>query len=214
MIYVLSDIHGNYKHFKSILGKINLQSTDTLYILGDVIDPNGIDILFEIMKMPNAKMTLGNHEYLMLKGLAENSDKLNEWHSRNGDTTHNEFSKLTKTEQETIIEFIKNLPLDYQVSVNGKNYWLTHCLIKNSLGITSSVITFSRIENDLEINNDYTVIFGHTPTKYYQNNNPLEVYYGENRIGIDCGSGYKEDSEYKGRLACIRLDDMKVFYSN
>ena len=38
MIYVLSDIHGNLKNFNSIMDQINLQETDTLYVLGDVID--------------------------------------------------------------------------------------------------------------------------------------------------------------------------------
>lgn len=38
MIYVMSDIHGNMRRFKSIMSQINLQAEDTLYILGDVID--------------------------------------------------------------------------------------------------------------------------------------------------------------------------------
>lgn len=39
-----------------------------LYVLGDVIDrfPDGIEILQELMAMPNVKMLLGNHEYMML----------------------------------------------------------------------------------------------------------------------------------------------------
>ena len=41
--------------------------------------------------------------------------------------------------------------------------------------------------------------------------------FDENRIGIDCGSGYAEvpQSEYafQGRLACLRLNDMQEFYS-
>ena len=65
MIYVLSDIHGNERRFNSVLEQINLQASDTLYILGDVIDrhPDGIRILRRIMDMPNAKMLLGNHEH-------------------------------------------------------------------------------------------------------------------------------------------------------
>lgn len=38
MTYVLSDIHGNMQRFKSIMAQINLQTNDTLYVLGDVID--------------------------------------------------------------------------------------------------------------------------------------------------------------------------------
>lgn len=45
----------------------------------------------------------------------------------------------------------------------------------------------------------------------------MEVWKSGRLIGIDCGSGYSEneadpDSKY-GRLACLRLDDGKVFYS-
>lgn len=36
--YVISDIHGQYNMFIELLDKINLKDTDTLYILGDVLD--------------------------------------------------------------------------------------------------------------------------------------------------------------------------------
>ena len=47
MTYVLSDIHGNLQRFESIMTQINLQTNDTLYVLGDVIDryAGGIKIL-------------------------------------------------------------------------------------------------------------------------------------------------------------------------
>ena len=71
MVYVLSDIHGNLNRYNSIIEQINLQETDILYILGDVIDryPDGIKILREIIKKDNVKMLLGNHEYMMLEAL-------------------------------------------------------------------------------------------------------------------------------------------------
>lgn len=71
MIYVLSDIHGQKRRFESIMKQINLQPEDTLYVLGDVIDrnPDGIKILRKLMTMPNVKMILGNHEYMMLDAL-------------------------------------------------------------------------------------------------------------------------------------------------
>ena len=61
MTYVLSDIHGNLQRFKSIMALINLQTNDTLYVLGDVIDryAGGIKILRQIMRMPNAEMLIG-----------------------------------------------------------------------------------------------------------------------------------------------------------
>ena len=35
-----------------------------------------------------------------------------------------------------------------------------------------------------------------------------EIWNDDRAIGIDCDCGYEQ-----GRLACLRLDDMKVFYS-
>ena len=71
LIYVMSDIHGNERRFNSIMKQIDLRPEDTLYVLGDVVDrhPGGIRILRRIMAMPNAKMILGNHEYMMLRAL-------------------------------------------------------------------------------------------------------------------------------------------------
>ena len=51
-------------------------------------------------------------------------------------------------------------------------------------------------------------MFGHTPTNHFQNAEPMSIWKGDNAIGIDCGCGYDH-----GRLACLRLDDMKEFYS-
>ena len=77
MNYVLSDIHGNRQRFDSIMEQIALQPEDTLYVLGDVIDryPDGIRILRQLMKMPNVKMLLGNHEYMMLDALYYHRDE-------------------------------------------------------------------------------------------------------------------------------------------
>ena len=78
MIYVMSDIHGNLRRFNSIMEQINLTDKDTLYVLGDVIDryPDGIRILRKLMAMDNVKMTIGNHEDMMLKSLYTNDTGL------------------------------------------------------------------------------------------------------------------------------------------
>ncbi|MBR6556630.1 MAG: metallophosphoesterase [Clostridia bacterium] len=132
MHYVLSDIHGNERRFHSILHQIDLRPEDTLYVLGDVIDrhPGGFRILRRLMAMPNAKLLLGNHEYMMLRALGHPAD-------------------------------------DNPDDGTALAHW------------------------------------------------PMEVWHGENRIGIDCGSGYPEHGENSryGRLACLRLEDGRVFYS-
>ena len=104
MIYVMSDIHGNTARFESVMKQINLQPTDTLYVLGDVIDRfhDGIRILRRLMAMPNVKMLLGNHELLMLNAIddfagAEQAERYrNIWYYNGGRTTHNYLKHIKK----------------------------------------------------------------------------------------------------------------------
>lgn len=65
--YVCSDIHGMYGSYKEVMKGVN--ESDTVYILGDVIDrgKGGIKILQDIMKRPNVKLFMGNHEWMMLR---------------------------------------------------------------------------------------------------------------------------------------------------
>ena len=53
--YVISDIHGQYDMFMELLGKIPLKDSDTLYILGDVVDrgPHPIKTLQKLKEMSN-----------------------------------------------------------------------------------------------------------------------------------------------------------------
>ncbi|MCR5596455.1 MAG: fructose-bisphosphatase class III [Lachnospiraceae bacterium] len=53
------------------LDKINLKDTDTLYILGDVLDrgPHPIKTLQKLMEMPNVICLVGNHELMALECL-------------------------------------------------------------------------------------------------------------------------------------------------
>lgn len=230
MIYVVADIHGNERRFNSILKQINLRSCDTLYVLGDVVDryPGGIRILRKIMSMPNVKMILGNHEYMMLRALGcprddfwDDGGAMGHWYRNGGNLTHAAFKRIRKTTRQEIIDYLLNLPLNLDVEVNGRMYKLVHAApmeeyepqdrYKNPIYFT----VWKRFENDYTFSGDYTLVFGHTPTRYFQPQIPMEIFYGNRMIGIDCGSGYPEEGEKSkyGRLACLRLDDGKVFYS-
>ena len=55
MIYVASDIHGNYDIYEKLLNKINLTEKDALIILGDILDrgDDGIKIMLDVMQRDN-----------------------------------------------------------------------------------------------------------------------------------------------------------------
>lgn len=240
MIYVMSDIHGNRRRFDSVLEQINLQPEDTLYVLGDVIDryPDGIRILRRIMAMPNVKMLLGNHEYMMLRALDqpydpnekltgfERAEATRLWYRNGGKVTHEYWKHIRKDVREEIIKYLHTVPVNIDITVNDIHYTLVHAAPAENYerhpirpyNSATEYAVWDRWDGRNYRNGNSMFIFGHTQTLYYQRKNPIEVWYGNHRIGIDCGCGLPENAAslygIQGRLACLRLDDGKVFYSD
>lgn len=219
----MSDIHGNTERFNSVMKQINLRPEDTLYVLGDVADryPDGIRILRKLMKMPNVKMLLGNHDFMMLDALYYNADcpkdgfgsneYFRRWYNNGGFVTHNCLKHLRKTTRAEIFEYLDALPLNIEITVNRKKYLLVHGGIdpQTTGADNKSAVVWYRIKDESIAPKRKTLVFGHTPTVFYQTTEPISIYHGKRLIGIDCGCGYP----VWGRLACLRLDDMKEFYS-
>lgn len=236
----MSDIHGNSRRFDSVMKKINLLPDDTLYILGDVIDryPDGIKILRKIMKMPNVKMLLGNHEHMMLCALDTeyykkiyglkrpmyiHDDYL--WYRNGGYVTHRYLKHIRLDMRKEVFDYLRNLPLNYDICVNGQKFKLIHGGLtdrfekyKHSYSNLTEYAVWYRIDDVSDFDyEDYILVFGHTPTENYSEENPLCIYESNNVIGIDCGSGFPESDSSQssqGRLTCLRLNDLKEFYSD
>ena len=88
----------------------------------------------------------------------------------------------------------------------------------NRYGDSRQFAVWKRLQRFDNFPGDYTLIFGHTPTYEYVITRPLQIYYKDRAIDIDCGAGTAESPSWYGffcygRLACLRLDDMKEFYS-
>lgn len=220
MIYVMADIHGHYDRFMDILGQINLQPEDHLYVLGDVIDrnPGGIDVLRHLMHMPNATLLLGNHEYMMLEsiGNSKDMDAWLLWLYNGGGVTNDAIMGLSDEELNEIITYLECLPVNIEIEVNGTVYLLVHGApeatfhpFRTKHPNSKMHAIWSRIDRYARMPEGKTIILGHTPTTHYQQKRPLRIWHGDRMIGIDCGCS---TSEY-GCLACLRLDDMKEFYT-
>lgn len=236
MKYVVSDIHGSKTRFDSIMEQIKLKETDALYILGDVIDrgTDGVEILRRIMDMPNVKMLRGNHELMMMEALYHHQENealafyykkknLRLWYQNGGRITHHKLQEIGETEKQKIFEYLDELPLNYEITVNGQNYILVHAAPailfdspKYGYDHVREFCAWKRFE-DFPVIKDKTVVFGHTPTSHYSNSSPMKIWHGNGWIGIDCGSAFSEQENLQqdihGRLGCLRLDDMKEFYS-
>ena len=227
MTYVLSDIHGKLRRFRSILEQIRPGPEDTLYVLGDVIDrhPDGIRILQALTASPFVRMIPGNHEDMMLSALTMRvdpddywsvqmrRDALTLWYHNGGRVTHDAMDQLDGAERREIFRFLRSLPNEYRVTVNGRTYLLVHGAPRELCPVGEDQHEFTvweRLTVDALMPEGVTVIFGHTPTLEYQPDNPLKILDGNRMFGIDCGSGFPDGWPERGRLACLRLEDNEI----
>lgn len=68
--YAIGDIHGCYKQLIRLLDKIHFSpKTDTLWFTGDLINrgPHSLQVLQFVSTLPQTIVTLGNHEFHLLK---------------------------------------------------------------------------------------------------------------------------------------------------
>lgn len=227
--YVMSDIHGEYNKFITMLELINFTDDDTLYLLGDILDrgPEPIKILKDLSFRSNTFCLLGNHELMAIDVLAdllveikeENCEthidtsiinKLIDYQSNGGDITLTQFKNLPYEERFELMDFLKEFELFDVVDVGDKTFVLSHTGNINPDKTLSDhsieELTFMRADYDKQVFNDEPVciVCGHTPTLAITGK--PEIYRKNNFINIDCGA------TFGGRLACLRLDDLKEFY--
>ena len=233
MVYVISDIHGEYDKFLELLDKIKLKETDTLYVLGDVLDrgPHPIKTLRKLMNMPNVICLVGNHELMALDCLEflmkeitdmsieeldeEMLENLVTWQYNGSKTTIDEFNRLDAKAKQEVIEFIKDFVVYEEVSVNDKDYLLVHAGLGNYSpekeieDYSLHELLWARADYDVQFFVHTYVVTGHTPTQTIEGNpHPGYIYQSNHHIAIDCGAHYPG-----GRLAALCLDTGEAYYS-
>jgi serine/threonine protein phosphatase 1 len=134
-----------------MLKKIRFSDSDTLYVLGDVVDwgLRPLDVLRDMSMRANVIPIMGNHEYaaheilkqLSLVDITEESIKrkpgsaidiktfmleINDWVGIGGAPTMKDFIQLPEDEREHFIEYLEEFSLYEMVNVNGDVYILTH----------------------------------------------------------------------------------------
>lgn len=235
MIYCVSDIHGDFIRYQTMLKMINFSSDDTLYVLGDVIDrgTESMRILFDMMSRDNVIPIAGNHEYMALQCLSwlnqeiteetlknlsqEKLEELQIWMYNGGSATLKEYKKLSKEEQKKVFDYISDFSLYEEVEVKGKKFVLVHAGIGNFDECKSmedyvlDELIFDRADYSKMYFKDKYLVTGHTPTRLIRKKleeNQLDlIYIKNNHIAIDCGCGHG------GLLGAIRLDDFEDFYA-
>lgn len=232
MIYVMSDIHGEYDKYKAMLEKINFSDEDELYILGDVIDrgPEPVKILVDMCMRHNVYPIFGNHELMaldVLKVLAvdvteenyatqmttEIINKMYVWQRNGGDVTLAQFKALHPDERLELIEYMEEFAPYEVCEIGSKKFILVHSTLGSDFdeskpldSLNFAFLAFDRINYNRRFFEDDSifVVSGHTPTITIHSS--PTVYRCCNNINIDCGA------VFGGRLACLCLNTMQEYY--
>ena len=122
------------------------------------------------------------NKHMMLQALTlEHPENLymRRWCWNGCDVTHARFKHCTKVYRAEVLDIIRRLTLNVEVTVNGVHYLLVH----------GAPVGFNHEHNDevmdavwtrLDYNDvmpeGKTVIFGHTPTKHYQGGWPMRIF--------------------------------------
>lgn len=225
MIYVMSDLHGCYEKYMLMLKQIHFSETDTLYILGDVVDRgnDGIKILLDIAKRNNVILLRGNHDdtaLIVLSHLFSKNSKLSNqqltdliklWCIDGGEVTLKQFLECTESERESALSVLKYSMIYEELEISDNKYFLSHTIPKKDI---INDFDTCKIEDFLWGEPEYNKIYdpekiyitGHTPTGFIDPLLKGRIYKANNHIAIDCGAVFGNP------LGCIRLNDMQEFY--
>ena len=73
MTFVVSNLYGRLDKFNKLIKKINLKETDTLYVLGNIVDygEESIELVNELSTRYIVYSVLGEHDYKAFLLLSE-----------------------------------------------------------------------------------------------------------------------------------------------
>ncbi len=225
MTYVVSNIHGCYAEFTTLLNEINFTKDDVMFVLGDIVDigADPIPLLCDLSLRENVWAVAGEHDKLaaeMLEGFsemlknggtpeAEFISKMQNWIAMGGQRTLDGFRELDDDMREGVIEYLADMAPYETLHVGGRDYVLVHSGIRGySEGKALDDYDwddFCADGADTCAVGAATMIVGHAPTTENFSCNG-DIYRGEGFIAVDCGAARG------GRLACLCLDNGEEYY--
>ena len=222
MTYVVSDIHGNYEKFKTLLSEISFKDSDVMYILGDLVGggEDSIGLICDVSMRYNVLPILGKSDYEalpllteldgMLRGNAPDPEmlpRLADWLQNGGQNTIEGFKALDGDMREGVIDYISDMALYEEITVKGKNYLLLHSGIAEFDPMVSldeympEDFVSTALAPDEEYYEGTTVVVGCTPTS--ELGSASKIFRAQNgNIFINCGE----------TLGCLCLESGEEFY--
>jgi len=215
---LISDIHGEYEKFIRLLEKVKYSpDRDQLVLLGDYIDrgPDSKKVLNKVkeLKEKGAIVLTGNHDQMMIDATEGKDKAWDRWERNGGLATlanyHNgeELAEIPDDKEfHEHVEFLRKLAYYHET----EEYIFVHAGVEAGKAPSETdhwTLIWIREEFFRNYKGEKTVIFGHTPTKYLNEDKSNDVYFGKNNvIGIDGGA------VYGGQLNCLELPSKKTYF--
>ena len=145
--------------------------------------------------------------------IGDDAEAVELWFFNGGDRSLADFFWLNKEQEQTVWEYMCNMPLYKEVEAGGQQFVLVHGGLEGFspsrplADYTSNEILWCRPEEDTVYYPDRYVVFGHTPVQFLEPSTPAKIYRKDNLIDIDCGCVFQG-----GRLGCLCLDTMEEIY--
>jgi len=214
-ILAIGDIHGCARTFRRLLEKVELVRSDTLYLLGDLIDrgPDSRSLIEMILKLQNEAFDIrgckGNHEDMLLEAVQSGVfESLMEWLENGGVQTVNSYGvDYPQDLPEEHLQFLEHLPLvqvsnDFVFAHSGimsMNDLHTVAGRRYILWDRSGVVNVAMLGGR-------RVVSGHTPRKLAD----IKKSLTEDHVQIDNGV-YMLKSPGFGNLICVDLGTNELF---
>ena len=212
--FVIPDIHGCFRTFRSLLADvIRLQKEDNLYLLGDTIDrgPHSREVLDSILRLQSEGYKVnplrGNHEEMLLTSCRDRS-MFHLWMLNGGHATLASFS----------VEDGCDIPRSYRDFIAGwptfiklADFILVHAglnfRIADPFADTEAMLWSRDTFIDTGRLGGRRLVCGHTPLPLEE----IQISLGYDRIMLDNGCVYKGEAGM-GCLAALELNSLELYF--
>ena len=162
-IAVISDIHGNMEALTAVLKDIKEQNCSRLFVLGDYAmagpEPKAVvDYFMNRAEDSDVDMIQGNTDLMIADYSSNLYEFLKDKAPVMAEALTNDVSILDEKEK----EFLKNLPANKEVTVDGVKFLLVHGSPRKNNEDILPDLPLSRVEEMLDGVNAQVVLCGHT----------------------------------------------------
>lgn len=229
MTYVVSNLYGRLDKYEKLIKKINLKETDTLYILGNIVDygEESLELINELSAQYNVFSVLGEHDYKAYLLLSEFdriiktggvpsvsfSKEMIEWAQNGGQATLEAFKSANADSKEGFLDYLSDLPVFEEVTIkSGKEFVLT-CRGIDKFDPETDLYDYELddfINGHIDIDKTYydnkTMVVGYLDYEHTPVGRAGKISAKGNNIALACDMSENDDA------VCICLETNDEYY--